>query len=103
MRANTGDPERRQNPSENRSIWWLVSELNGQLELGALGEVQRSARAILHHPGLGADEFLEAIRAIGTMNFPRKWRRDVEMAYARLGRKEQRRARSRMMSYYYMI
>src|SRR5437667_6220583 len=103
MIANTGDLRPRQNGSENGSIEWLVGELNGQLELGASGEVRRLARAILQHPELAADEFWEAIRAIGTMDFPPKWRRGVEMSYARLGRKEQRRARSTMMTYYYMI
>jgi hypothetical protein len=85
------------------SLEWLVSELNGQSELGAKTEVRKLTRAILHHPDLTARELWEAVTSIGTMDSPRKWRKDVEDSFQRLRPKERQRARSIMMDYYYMI
>ncbi|PYI85025.1 MAG: hypothetical protein DME54_04935 [Verrucomicrobia bacterium] len=88
---------------QQSSIDWLTTELNGFVELGSTKEVKRLIRQILRHPRSTAEALWKAVRAIGTLDAPRRWRRDVEAAFARLSRKEQRRAREVMLNYYSAI
>src|SRR5206468_11499023 len=85
---------------QQSSIDWLTTELNGFVELGSTKEVKRLIRQILRHPRSTAEALWKAVRAIGTLDAPRRWRRDVEAAFARLSRMEQRSARDAWLNYY---
>lgn len=89
--------------SPPHSIQWLARELSGQVDLGASDEVRRLTRAVLRHADLDAEVLSEVVRAIGVLNNSHRWRREMELAYARLAQKERKRARSAMMGYYYTI
>lgn len=89
--------------SPSHSIEWLARELSGQVDLGARNEVRRLTRLVIHHVDLDAEVLSEVVRAIGVLNNSHRWRREMELAYARLAKKEQHRARAAMMSYYYTI
>jgi hypothetical protein len=85
------------------TIEWLVSELEGQLQLGAQKQVRKLVRALLRHPDLTAGELWEALISIGTMDSPREWRKEMEDSYQRLRPRERQHARVIMMDYYHMI
>lgn len=80
-----------------------AKELDGFVELGSTKEVKRLIREILWHPRPTAEALWGAVRAIGTLDAPRRWRRDVEAAFTRSSRKEQRRAREAMLNFYSAI
>jgi hypothetical protein len=83
--------------------YWLVCELDGFVELGSTQEAAKRTREIFRHPHLTADALASAIIAIGTMHAPHRWQDDIEGAYSRLSKREQRRATEAMLDYYYMI
>jgi hypothetical protein len=95
--------ERDKRTTTIESIEWLVSELDGQLQLGAQKQVRKLVRAVLRHPDLTASELWEALISIGTMDSPREWRKEMEDSYQRLRPKERQHARAIMMDYYHMI
>src|SRR5947207_2271743 len=82
---------------------WLAAELDGHVDLGSRKEVTKLTRRILRHPRPTAAALWHAVRAIGTMHLPLRWRGDVESAFTRLTKREQRRANEAMLGYYYMI
>src|SRR5438876_1964883 len=88
---------------QQSSIDWLTTELNGFVELGSTKEVKRLIRQILRHPRSTAEALWKAVRAIGTLDAPRRWRRDVEAAFARLRRRYHGRAREVRVTYYTSI
>lgn len=88
---------------QQSSIDWLASELDGFVDLGSRREIKKLVRQILRHPRLTAEGLWHVVRAIGTMDSPRHWRRNVEAAFARLSKREQRRAREVMLNYYSAI
>ena len=88
---------------EHSSIDWLASELDGFVDLGSTKEIKELIRQILQRPRPTAATLWDAVRAIGTMNSPRRWRSDLEAAFARMTKREQRCAREAMLNYYYTI
>jgi hypothetical protein len=95
-------PKARRGPQQI-SIDWLVSQLDGFVELGSRLEIKKLARQILRHPRLTAEGLWHVVRAIGTMDSPSHWRRNIEAAFARLSKREQRRGREVMLNYYSAI
>ena len=95
MNAHRAQPE--------KSPDCLANELDGLVDLGSRKEVTKLTREILRHPRPTGAALWQAVRAIGTMDAPRRWRSDVEAAFARMTKREQRRAREAMLNYYYMI
>lgn len=88
---------------QHTSIEWLISQLDGFVDLGSKREIKRLVRQILRHPRPTAEGLWHVVRAIGTMDSPRYWRRNVEAAFARSSKREQRRAREVMLNYYSAI
>jgi hypothetical protein len=87
---------------QQTSVDWLIRELDGFVDLGSR-EINKLVRQILTHPRVSGAALWYAVRAIGTMDSPRRWRRDVEAAFARLSKREKRRAREAMLNYYSLI
>jgi hypothetical protein len=81
----------------------LAQELEGLIDLGATKEATKVLRQILRLRKPTALALWQVVRAAGMMDRPRRWRRDIESAYARLSKAEQRRAHSAMFDYYYAI
>jgi hypothetical protein len=80
-------------------VEWLVSELNGSLDIGATSLAKDFIRQLLEHEELRATPLQEAVRGIGMGSRPRKWRKRIEAAFKRLPRTEKRLARPAMLDW----
>lgn len=92
-----------QAPRDVVNTEFLVSELDGLLDLGATRQAQRAIDRILVQSDLTANALWVAVRGIGMGPNPRKWRAKVENAFANLPKREQRIARVTMLSYYHLV
>ena len=68
-------------------------ELSGYADLGMKREAMERVRRILSKPRMFPSEFAEAIRVIGFLSDPEKWRVEIEAAYSRHNRSFQQRVR----------
>jgi hypothetical protein len=81
----------------------LAQELEGLIDLGATKQAVKVVRQILKLKTPSASALWHAVRALEMMDGPRHWRSDIEAMYGRLTKRDQRRARSAMLRYYYSI
>lgn len=90
-------------PRSSQSPDTLAQELEGLIDLGATKQATKVVAQLLRLPRATAVDLWQVVRAICMMERPRRWRIDIESAYARLSKNEQRRARIVMFDYYSSI
>lgn len=80
------------------------AELEGYMEMGMQHEALRLARDYLRADRVGFEKFWASLDAILILeDHPVKWRQDVEKAFDGLSKKDRRKARSQMLSFYYTL
>lgn len=89
--------------SQNTDVERQLEQLDGLMTIGAKGEGAKIIRKILDRPKLTADTLWAVLVSIGMLDYPKRYRAQIEAAFDRLTAKEKRRAWIVMFNFYNMI